>query len=329
MMEQEKIEKIIEELNELALDKVFAECSNFQTNEFKERIKADQSENRQLQINERKEELDLLLCDLGVRKIDPQNEIDMHILEELVSTSSHGDETLRNNPIDTAPDLAACANAFSVYIRDGVRTYNNEEHRYRYIWLVDDKGSNKLTQHDKYELVSKDSLTQSVMESVLNYNFGFLFSRFMGKVPNGVQIEWTLGSIFSILQGINNASGISRGSEDFYLTDCISVTSMTYYYYYNDPDWKLVGTSANMSFLQTDYFSGNVHGEPVSETNERQKWSVSTGGIWADYIEAYADRKEALPDYHQVDALGSFDIKGFRKTYTFTPVFYELPGYIW
>ena len=97
---------------------------------------------------------------------------------------------------------------------------------------------------------------------------------------------------------------------------------MVYHYYYDAPSWKISGTSSNCEFLQTDLFVGSVYGTLTHEYSNRS-WSSRSGGYWYNYVESFANTK-----YHRIDKLGSITIRGFNKTFKFTPKFYDLPGYI-
>lgn len=282
LQQLEEIDIIFQEINQIALEK--AHAAYLETLGF-----ADNSEKmalitaNQLKIEKRETELDLLLADLNVHKIDPDNENDMVLLSTLSETfENYNLAEPFSNPTDTAPDLSFLANVFTVYIYDGTHSYNGENHTYREIRVVDNKGYKKFTVNEEYDAVDKN-LPATLVPQVLNFAFGIVFSEFLGKTPQGVITNYTLDAIFTVLEGIENASNtIAVGSESLYRVACTSVTEMHYYYYYNEPVWKLIGVSANIKFLETESFQGNVAGEPKHD--ERESYWTTKSGDYAPSI---------------------------------------------
>lgn len=235
LQKQEEIDGIFREINQIALEKAHAEFldsfdlykdSDEKTNlnnriSGKERVKL---------LEEREKELNLDLDKLNVRKIDTDDENDMAILSELSEASINSDQTLLSNPTDTAPDLKALATAFTLYTYDGTYNYKGATHTYRYIRVIDNKGHGTLVLNNEYDAVQKN-IAQSVMSSVLSYNFGFAFSAFLGTVPvYGLIADYTLGTIFSVLDGVSNASSVvASGSESLYRIFMSSQTEMCYH----------------------------------------------------------------------------------------------------
>lgn len=132
-----------------------------------------------------------------------------------------------------------------------------------------------------------------------------------------------------MLDGVSNASNvIASSSEALYRIFCSSKTEMVYHYFYNSPSWKLVGTSSTVAFMKTDFFAGSVNGKLVHSTNGPISWSSRSGGIWYNYVEAYVDAKSNNPNFHKIDRLGTFTIRGFNQTFQYAPRFFDYPGYI-
>lgn len=319
-LKQEEIERIFREINQISLRKAHSKyLESLDLYQYSEQIK----ENEKL-LEERENELISSLANLNVRKIDPNNKNDVAILSELSKASIESDHiNPLSSPIDTAPDLAALANAFTLYIYDGTRYYKGATHTYRYIRVIDNKGHGALVLNNEYDAVPK-SIPGSIMASVLSYNFGYGFSSFLGSIPVfGFLIDWSLGNIFSVLDGITDASSvIASSSESLYRIFISSQTEMVYHYYYDQPTWKISGTSSTCDFLQTDFFAGSVNGI-LKHDSATQSWSSRSGGLFNNYVESFADAK-----YHRIDRLGSFTVRGFNRTFQFTPKFYDLPGYI-
>lgn len=319
---QNEIEAIFEELNERASRETHCKALEVDgialSGTGQERKAATPSEG----------ELELRLEALGVKKINPEEAEDLSLLYELTPAFGNAD-VLRSGPTDTAPDFAFLAKAFTIYVYDGTYSYKGESHIYRYIRVIDNKGHGGLCRILKYAAVD-NTVLPSAMGSVLSYNFGFVLSHFLGKVPHGLVIDWTLGNIFSLLNGIasDSASNITvYGRENLYEITCNSVTEMVYYFYYDDPVWSFIGTSASVAITYSNLFVGFMGGVPVQENTKPVTWTSTSGGVWYDYVEEYVDSKSYHPGYCRIDELGSYDIKGYEDTSVkFAPKFAALPG---
>jgi len=317
---QNEIEAIFEELNERASKEAHRRALALDGIELSE----IEGEGKAAALSEG--ELELRLETLGVKKINPEEPEDLSLLYELTPAFGNAD-VLRSGPTDTAPDFASLAEAFTIYVYDGTYSYKGESHIYRYIRVIDNKTHGGLTRNVEYSAVEK-SILPSVMGSVLSYNFGFVFSHFLGKIPHGLVIDWTLGSLFSVLEGVNSASDVTvYGSDALYRIHCTSVTEMVYYFYYDAPAWSFIGTSASAAFTHTNFFAGNVNGVPVHEIEGPVSWTSTSGGVWYDYVEEYADSKSYHPGYCRIDELGTCELKGYKnRTEDFSPKFAALPG---
>lgn len=182
-------------------------------------------------LNEREQELERLLANLNVKKIDPNNEADMNILLELSEASTEASVNGTYSIPPGAPDLSALSLQYSIYILDGTRTYKGATHTYRYIRVVDNKGYNGLTLNNTYDAITKN-LPASILTSLLTYNFSYGLSAFLGSTPMGLVTDWLLGNVFSVLDGVNATnSTISSTSENTYEISCTSVTEMVYHYF--------------------------------------------------------------------------------------------------
>lgn len=316
-LKQENIDSLFDKINELVLEKnqinfyseyartygqAFVPTSNLRSEEI---------------VNKEREEIDRQLSYFGMKKIDPNNKNDMILLEELQEAYISNYDAID----DMAPDFSAMANLYSIYIYNGNYNYNNSTFRYRYIRVVDDKGYDGLTTNVVYNAIPAGRYPGT---SILNYNFGYILSSFLGTTPVGMVVDWTLGNIFNIFNNMPS-DVILSGGEDFYLINCISVSVMTYYYVYNS-GWKQIGTGTSIKITKSDWFSGNVNGEPVSEKTENENWtSRSPVDVWYKFIELYADNMDLNPYYCTISSIGSFKIQGYNKTFDFEPKFAKYP----
>ena len=193
--------------------------------------------------------------------------------------------------------------------------------------MFDNKGNYGLTTNKEFDAVPKD-VPKSIMAAILEYNFGFGISYFLGKLKHGTLLDWTLGTIFGCLEGIEDASGVmAKGSESLYRIFMTSVTKMTYYYCYDAPQWKFIGTSAYASFSQTNLFAGNVNGDSKHDSVTTD-FSASSGWTFNKYIEKYVDAKVVNAEFCEIAELGKLEVYGYEMCFEFTPQFYGLPGFL-
>lgn len=192
---------------------------------------------------------------------------------------------------------------------------------YRYIKVIDNKGYNRLTHIQELDAIASLSYAQ-LGSSILSYNFGYGFSLLLGSTPVGLLTDWTLGNIFNVLNNLPTAQ-ISSSGEAIYRIFHTGVTSMTYYYLYNN-GWKLIGVGASVDIVRDDYFAGNVNGSPKTDFHS-VSFRTSTSGIWRDYVDAYLNNMASYPSYCQVNEIGSFTIRGYSNTLNYTPAYARNP----
>lgn len=280
-------------------------------------------------IEKREEELELLLAGLHVNKIDTDDEADIIILQEMQENLEQLEwiSTL-SDPFDSAPDLFALADAFSLYMYDGKYTYNGSTYSYRQIKVIDNKNANALMCNKEYDLVPQKT-DNGLIANILKYNFGFILSSFLGQTATGRVVDWTLGNLFSFLSSSEGVS-FSRDadSKPFYTINCTSLTAMSYFYCYDDSAWKLIGSSATADIEHEHSFYGVVYGE-IKHEHIKKGWSVYSGGRYYDYIKAYVDTKPYNSKFHKIDRLGTIKIKGYGEVFDFIPKFFDAPGYIY
>lgn len=324
---QGQIEQIFEELNSLAAVEANQKyldsngLGNFKTS-------VDSRSDRDVKLaNERQNELEAIqleqkLAELGVNKIDASDSEDMKMLKEMEATLEYSENVSERSGIyDTAPNLSAIANLYTLYTYDGKVNRNGTEYYYRYIKVIDNKGYNGLTHIQELNAIA--SLPSSQLTNILNYNFNYVFTSLLGKVPGGILVNWTLGNIFTIFNNMSSAQISSSGSA-IYRIFHTGVTSMTYYYVYNN-GWKMVGVGASASIIRDDYFAGNVNGTPRTDYNS-VSFSTSTSGIWSDYVNAYINNMSVNPNFCITNELGSFDVNGYSNSLTYTPAYARVPA---
>lgn len=328
MQKQEQIERLFEELNKLDAEKAYdsytVESAAQAGNSVYAESLATGARVREDSYAIKEKEYEAKLEELGVHKVDPSNPEDMAMLEamqqDMVLRSDGVATTASGGVYDTAPDFSMIANVYSLSIYDGTC----DGYNYRYITVRDDKGYNRLHYYQDNSLAT--NIGASAVSSVLEYNFGYAVSSLLGLLPYGMVLDWTLGSIFSALSGVN-ASVVSAGQGSFYGVRHNAVTMMTYYFVYND-GWRHVGTSGSATVIREDYFYGNINGNPVSETPKTTFTIRSRQNYWSNYVKTYVQAAAAgLPDYCNIDNFGKITIKGYNgKTYYYAPVFAEMPN---
>ena len=187
--------------------------------------------------------------------------------------------------------------------------------------MIDNKGYNGLTHVQELDAVADLSYEQ-LGTSILSYNFSYGLSLVAGKTPVGLLTHWTLGNIFNVLENLPDAK-ISSSGGDIYRNIHVGVTSMTYYYLYNN-GWKLIGVGAVVDIIRDDYFAGNVNGVPKSELNT-YSFKIYTEGIWRDYVDAYLNSMAINPSYCLTKEIGTLEVNGYSNDLWYTPRYARIP----
>lgn len=314
---QETIDALFTKLNELALEK------HLLSTDMERKSSADlkQAAIRMDAINNYESELDAQLEQLGVHKIDPNNAADIAQLEEIMMDSMMADST---RSVSDPPDLSDYANAYSLHQYNSTTTVNGVTYNYTYIYVTDNKGyigSPLTTQQLNHIFLGQKS---SLLRDLLNYNFSFGLSAYLGQFPRGWVADWTLGNAFTVLNSLNQNSYITTGSgNNLYTMTLSSVTQMMYcYVYYPSSGWMLCGVKApNISFARVDTLSGNIGGVAVAEPGIYGNANASTGTSPVNYATNYVRGNGCM-----VHAIGYFTISSeYLGSVRFTPGFAQYP----
>ena len=102
------------------------------------------------------------------------------------------------------------------------------------------------------------------------------------------------------------------------------VTSMTYYYLYNN-GWRLIGVGAAADIIRDDYFAGNVNGTPRTELNT-VNFKITTNGILRNYIDTYLNYMSTNPSYCLTNELGKLQVNGYSNSLNYTPAYASRPA---
>jgi len=271
------------------------------------------------EYDEEMQELEQELEDYGVYKLDAASPDDMQILKEMSFMSPENlpeGASVYGGVYDSAPDLSAFADAYSIYKYDATYIRNGVNYNYRIIHVVDNKGRNGLFRSCDIDLIDK-SFKQGVY-NILQHNFSYGLSKLICKLPGGLIADWILGNVFEIFKNVSSAQ-ISVSNEPVYRLLHTGLTEMQYIYVYNN-GWKLAGVGATAAVHRTDIFSGNVNGELKTET-EIIEYSFEAKDSVANYISSYLDTGSCYET-----RIGSLDIIGYSKSGTFTPAFARYPS---
>jgi len=172
--------------------------------------------------------------------------------------------------------------------------------------------------------------TSSALKSFVSYVIQYGFSAFLGTIGKaGAVADFTIGSIFSILNAPSNI--LSSTSDPFYTIDTNSVTDMTYTYVYDSSylGWRLIGVHGDVAITRSSHVSCNLNGSPYQNNGPISTTTGYSGLSWFQYIETWVTYKNAgNPGFCYTAPLGSFTIKGYYSTFTYTPKFVSLPGYL-
>lgn len=323
---QNRIDEIFKELNELALEKNLQDSATYSTYSASS---TTHSEEQMMAINERINELDSQLESLGVHKIDPDCQEDLERLSNVMSNAvaaSTLEAGLRTAPVEDPPDLEELATNYSVYQYDE-SIYVDKRYYGSYIVVVDSKGRGGLTSLTVESRLCGSNST--VLSDLLEYNFNFGFSQFLGIIPYGWAAEWLVGNIFTALNSYNGSSIVTcpPGNTSIYVMLTSSVTQMTYIYIYDEAysSWVLCGSRAhNLSFARADSLAANIGGNAVAETYSFPNVTSRTGESPAWYLLNYVQNHTGHHDYP-----GYITVSGMNGSNTaFAPLYFWSPNLI-
>lgn len=301
---QEQIDALFTELNNLALEKKMQ-------NELHTETYSTASLSK---ISSMETQIEKELEDLGVNKIDPSNEEDISRLATIVNSTSHS--------MRSTFDFSMLANVYSIYDYDGTYTINGTSYEYQYYRVIDNKGYVDTTLTTA-ELIVPVAKVHTTIGALLDYNFSYGFSSFLGLLPYGNIADWFLGNIFTALDSYSaNSPVVYNNNTGIYSINMISVTAMTYYYIKVNGLWYQCGSRAgDVSFGRVDSISANINGQPYTDAKTYPNWRSSTGHSWYWYLENFV--ATAWPRH---DELGSIDVyRDSTKVHTFTPAFISNP----
>lgn len=233
--------------------------------------------------------------------------------------------------IPNPPDLRSLADCYSLYQYTGTTTVNGVSYNYSYIRVTDNKGYSRspLTSSENIHLVEP---MNTVLSDLLNYNFSFGFSSFLGSKSFGWALNWTIGNVTTIFDSFaKNSSVTYRGNSDIYNMSLLSVTQMQYcYVYMPSGNWMLCGVnSPSISFTRTESIVANVNGTAKSYSKNYPTVTSSTGISPVGYVSNYVKSESTL-----FDSIGSFTVskqlgKNAQKiSTTFIPGFCRYPAYL-
>lgn len=300
MAQQERIDQLFSELNDLAVMSKQQSCSDVSS------FSATQD-----QLLSMESEVEQELFALGIRKIDPNNPEDISRISSVMTSSIERAGSVFN--------FDMLADVYSIYEYSGTRTVNGNSYNYKYYRIIDNKGYVDTALTHTEIVVPVENVNTTIGE-LLEYNFSYGFSAFLGTLPGGNVADWFIGGIFTILESYNSNSTVAyTGNGNIYSLNMLSVTAMTYYYIEMDDNWYLCGSRASdVSFARSDSFVANVNGKAYSDSKSYPSWNSSTGYSWYWYIDNYVNTKKV---YHST--IGSIAI--FRDS-TFVHNFY--PSYV-
>lgn len=313
---QQEIDTLFTELNELAAEERMLSYMDESALSLTKINRATRLE----AIDVRQAELEDMLEALGVKNIDPNNSDDIARLEAVVLGGSN---TSIAASIPDPPNLETVANCYTLSQYNGMTYVNGEQYNYTYIYVTDNKGysGSPLTVSQTNDLIGKES---TLLWDVLEHQFSFGLSAYLGAIPGGQLVDWGLGSIFNFMNSLNeNASITYVGNNNIYNMSMISVTQMMYcYVYLPDSGWCLCGVKApNISYARAEYLVANIAGRAYSRAKDYPTVTSSTGTAAVTYVANYLN-----VFYCDIDRIGSFTVNTYDgRNVRFVPGFAEYP----
>lgn len=266
-------------------------------------------------ISNEKSDIETILFRLGIEKITEDN---LHYLEEL---NWLGSDIENLETQSTPPTLDTFNNAYSIYIYDGNYNYGGQNNQYRYIRVVDDKNYNGLSRYINHTFVGILFNHASFIEA-MGSTVEYLVSSLIASIPYiGTGIDYTISTLASTF---DIADSTYYALHPVYKMDVSTVTTMTYFYI-NDSSWKLIGSSADFTVLETHMLRYKSGSTPVHD-NVNKSFRGSTGWSWYDYIEYYVDNKQYTNNPQIFHEIGSYKYQGPYNSLVVTPRFAEVPG---
>lgn len=179
MAQQERIDQLFSELNDLAVMSKQQSCSDVSS------FSATQD-----QLLSMESEVEQELFALGIRKIDPNNPEDISRISSVMTSSIERAGSVFN--------FDMLADVYSIYEYSGARTVNGNSYNYMYYRIIDNKGYVDTTLTHTEIVVPVENVNTTIGE-LLEYNFSYGFSAFLGTLPGGNVADWLIGNIFTIL----------------------------------------------------------------------------------------------------------------------------------
>lgn len=267
--------------------------------------------------------IDDQILNLGVKKLDPNSSSDMELLSDLMKSQIQQERLDVNiSSIPDPPDLAALASLYTLYHYQGTYTYQGVTYDYAYIRVVDNKGYNKLYLLNQF-LAAPANTSQNVILSILAHTFKYSFSALLNSTPAGMITDWTMGAVLTILNN-KNTNLLYSTSDPFYSITINSTTSMTYYWIYHNNDWRFNGSGGSFNLVRKDATAFNYQGQAYQDSVIQPSWNSNSSQLWYDYVENFHHYGH-LPNYVQINNIGSIIINGDGQNFTYSPKFAPRP----
>lgn len=309
---QDRIEEIFSELNSLSLEKY--KLSNDLTD-----TKAAVSAKAQI-IEFYEQELDNKLSELGVIKIEPDDEEALKELKILIGSDCSTIEG-KSAGDDVDDYVNRLTTFFSVYRYNGKYKVDGKEYTYSYIKVVDNKGKGLYTKSvSEVNLLNR---TPNIVADLLSYNFSFGLGQFLGRFKYYAFADWTIGNISTIYKNLNPTAKVTQvGRGAIYSGTIMSITQMTYYFVYMPqyPQWVLTGSRADAKISISEILKANVDGSIKTDKRDLED-ECSTGESWYWYLENFV--RTSNTTHHK---LGYFTLKCMNQSVvTFEPLYFKGP----
>lgn len=331
-IKQERIDEIFAQIDELVMErkKLTEDSKYLKLN--KEANYTDDIKDKLATIATERSFLEKELVELGMKKINPNNEEDIANLRELVSPDST--RLLSATSDEVGDHVEQLATFFSVYRYNGKRTINGTEYTYSYIRVVDDKNYDLYV--NSMGTINMLNYKPSLLKDLLAYNLQYYVSSVktsvVGAIFDSVDLleyewlaEWTIGNICTALNSLDPNTSVTQAvsQSQIYTSTVTSITQMTYYYIYMPqyPQWVLIGSRANNVRIVIDEVFHMVLNGKIYPSSRQMDHTFETGKTWYWYIDNFVKTQE--PTHH---IIGKYTLYGMDKAiYEFAPTYYYAP----
>lgn len=310
LKKETQIKELLAELNDLALQQnmINSQRSKLSTSEYVV---------TKTGISQKQEELEDSLSALGAKILDPDNEDDMERFATVVYGSPARTDEASSSvaTLNSLPNLSQYARCYTITEVEDTVLVDGEYYDTVTYYVTDNKNTGGLTKSGNASWFTTTKST--LIEDLLSYNFGFLFSSFLGE-HDLVIADWILGNLFPVFNSFDDDVVVSLGGGNAYSITVHTVVQMAFHYVYlpGMMSWTACGSTATyMSGTRSDAVHANVGGQSVADSTTKSFSAVIDTPV-DYYVETYL-----LDGYRECSTMGILILRNTwsNERFSFVP----------